>query len=111
VRDRIVPSGVPAANVSVGSFASIPACPRDVRLGDNLGNAGCLVLPVEGIGLDLAQAPKPEPRIMQYELTDLEWAASWPFLPNKPRGIPRVHDRRVLNGIFGSCAKMLPGAP
>jgi len=23
-----------------------------------------------------------------------------PMLPNKPRGIPRVNDRRVLNGIF-----------
>lgn len=22
------------------------------------------------------------------------------FLPNKPRGIPRVDDRRILNGIF-----------
>jgi hypothetical protein len=26
----------------------------------NLGNAGCPVLPVEGIGLDVIQAPKPE---------------------------------------------------
>src|SRR3546814_17834000 len=23
-----------------------------------------------------------------------------PMLPNKPRGVPRVDDRRVLNGIF-----------
>ena len=23
-----------------------------------------------------------------------------PFLPNKPRGVPRVNDRRGLNGIF-----------
>jgi len=23
-----------------------------------------------------------------------------PMLPNKPRGVPRVNDRRVLNGIF-----------
>ena len=23
-----------------------------------------------------------------------------PLLPNKPRGVPRVDDRRVLNGIF-----------
>jgi len=35
-----------------------------------------------------------------YELTDFEWAAIRSFLPNKPRGIPRVDDRRVLNGIF-----------
>jgi transposase len=46
------------------------------------------------------QAPKLEPRIMRYELTDYEWAAIKPFLPNKPRGVPRVNDRRVLNGIF-----------
>src|SRR5262245_26999085 len=25
---------------------------------------------------------------------------SKPLLPNKPRGVPRVNDRRVLNGIF-----------
>src|SRR5213080_3997003 len=37
---------------------------------------------------------------MRYELTDFEWAAIKPFLPNKPRGVPRVNDRRVLNGIF-----------
>jgi transposase len=36
---------------------------------------------------------------MRYELTDFEWAAIRPFLPNKPRGIPQVDDRRVLNGI------------
>jgi transposase len=46
------------------------------------------------------QAPKLEPRIMRYELTDYEWTAIKPFLPNKPRGVPRVNDRRVLNGIF-----------
>ena len=37
---------------------------------------------------------------MRYELTDREWAAIKPMLPNKPRGVPRVNDRRVLNGIF-----------
>ena len=37
---------------------------------------------------------------MRYELTDGEWAAIKPMLPNKPRGVPRVNDRRVLNGIF-----------
>jgi transposase len=34
------------------------------------------------------------------ELTDKEWLAIQPHLPNKPRGVPRVDDRRVLNGIF-----------
>ena len=37
---------------------------------------------------------------MRYELSDREWAAIKPMLPNKPRGVPRVNDRRVLNGIF-----------
>ena len=37
---------------------------------------------------------------MRYELTDCEWFAIKPLLPNKPRGVPRVDDRRVLNGIF-----------
>jgi transposase len=36
----------------------------------------------------------------RYELTDFEWNAIEPHLPNKPRGVPRVDDRRVLNGIF-----------
>src|SRR3954465_8170336 len=46
------------------------------------------------------QAPKARARIMRYELTDHEWTAIRPMLPNKPRGVPRVNDRRVLNGIF-----------
>ena len=37
---------------------------------------------------------------MRYELTDNEWSAIKPMLPNKPRGVPRVNYRRVLNGIF-----------
>jgi hypothetical protein len=37
---------------------------------------------------------------MRYELTDHEWIAIRPMLPNKPRGVSRVNDRRVLNGIF-----------
>jgi transposase len=41
---------------------------------------------------------------MRYELTDYEWAATKPMLPNKSRGVPRVNDRRVLNGIFRSGA-------
>ena len=37
---------------------------------------------------------------MRYELSDYEWSLIRPMLPNKPRGVPRVDDRRVLNGIF-----------
>ena len=33
-------------------------------------------------------------------LTDFEWRVIRPLLPSKPRGAPRVDDRRVLNGIF-----------
>ena len=36
----------------------------------------------------------------RHELTDEEWAVIKPLLPNKPRGMPRVDDRRVLNGIL-----------
>jgi transposase len=38
--------------------------------------------------------------IMRYELSDQEWIAIKPMLPNKPRGVLRVDDRRILNGIF-----------
>jgi transposase len=37
---------------------------------------------------------------MHYELSDYEWSVIKPMLPNKPRGVPRVADRRILNGIF-----------
>lgn len=36
----------------------------------------------------------------RYELTDREWSIIAPLLPNKPRGVPRGDDRRVLNGIL-----------
>jgi transposase len=57
-------------------------------------------LRVDGIDQRVIQAPEPGPRIMRYELTDYEWTVIKPFLPNKPRGVPRVNDRRALNGIF-----------
>jgi transposase len=37
---------------------------------------------------------------MRYELAGYEWLAIKPMLPNRPRGVPQVNDRRVLNGIF-----------
>src|SRR6476660_1169382 len=49
---------------------------------------------------DVFQAPQLEPWIVRYELSDSEWATIKPFLPNKSRGVRRVNDRRVLNGIF-----------
>jgi transposase len=36
----------------------------------------------------------------RYELTDFEWSIISPLLPDKPRGVPRVDDRKVINGIY-----------
>jgi transposase len=47
-----------------------------------------------------SSSQKLELRVMRYELSDCEWSVIKPMLPNKPRGVPRVDDRRVLNGIF-----------
>jgi transposase len=57
-------------------------------------------LRLDGIAVDMIQAPKLEPRIMRYELSEYEWTAINPMLPNKPRGVRRVNDRRVLNGPY-----------
>jgi transposase len=51
----------------------------------------------------------------RFDLTDFEWAIIEPLLPNKPRGVPRVDDRRVLNGILwrfrtGSLGLIFPSA-
>ena len=53
--------------------------------------------------------------VHRYELTDFEWSVIAPLLPNKPRGVPRADDRKVLNGIFwrlrtGSPWGRYPGA-
>ena len=37
---------------------------------------------------------------MRYEFADCEWAVIRPMLPNKPRRVPRIDDRRALNRIF-----------
>ena len=36
----------------------------------------------------------------RYDLTEFEWRVILPLLPNKPRGVRRVDDQRVLNRIF-----------
>ena len=82
--------------LQVGSFASLLTYPQHVRYPTHLGPK----IDVANTGIGVIQAPEPEPRIMRYELTDFEWTAIRPFLPNKPRGVPRVNDRRVLNAIF-----------
>jgi transposase len=44
---------------------------------------------------------------MRYELTDFEWVAIRPFLPNKPRGIPVLTAGASHQSEFG-CALMSP---
>jgi len=36
----------------------------------------------------------------RYDLSETEWRLIAPLLPNKSRGVARVDDRRVINGIF-----------
>lgn len=36
----------------------------------------------------------------RYDLSEAKWRLIALLLPNKPRGIARVDDRRVINGIF-----------
>ena len=36
---------------------------------------------------------------MRCEFSEREWTALKPMLPNKPRGVWQVDDRRVLDGI------------
>ena len=45
---------------------------------------------------------------MQYALSETEWKIIRPALPDKPRGVARVDNRGVLNGIF---RVLRPGAP
>jgi transposase len=47
-------------------------------------------------------------QLRRYELTDAEWAIIDPLPPRKSRGVVRVDDRRVLNGIFW---RLRSGAP
>ncbi len=36
----------------------------------------------------------------QFWLSEAQFARLEPLLPNKPRGVPRVDDRRVISGII-----------
>ena len=47
---------------------------------------------------------------MRYELSDYEWSVIRPMLPNKPRGVPRVDDRRTLTASSGFCDQVRRGA-
>ena len=37
-------------------------------------------------------------------LSEAQFGRLEPLLPNKPRGVPRVDDRRVISGIFAALA-------
>ena len=90
IRDRVAS----AANLAMSVM------PPKAAVKQALGIRRYGPLRVDGAARDVIQAPKPEPRIMRYQLSDYEWTAIKPMLPNKPRGVRRVNDRRVLNGIF-----------
>ena len=50
----------------------------------------------------------------RFDFSDAEWRIIAPLLPDKSRGVARVDDRRILNGIFyilrtGSPWRDLPG--
>jgi transposase len=49
---------------------------------------------IQGFGKELWMTRR------RFELTDDEWLVIEPLLPNKPRGVPRVDDRRVIDGIL-----------
>ena len=36
----------------------------------------------------------------RYEATNFKWSVIVPLLRNKPRGVPRAGDRKIINGIF-----------
>lgn len=49
-----------------------------------------------------------EDEMARFDLADFEWSVIEPLLPTKVRGVKRVDDRRVLNGIFW---RLRTGAP
>lgn len=46
----------------------------------------------------------------RYDMTEAEWRLIEPLLPNKPRGVARVDDRRTINGIFWVLSSGAPWA-
>ena len=74
------------------------------------GTILCLLSPESRHPTDVAdrlgviQTPTTELSIMRYELSDNEWSVIRTMLPNKPRGIPRVDDRRTALSAGGGLA-------
>ena len=48
---------------------------------------------------------------MRYELTEHEWTAIRPMLPNKPRGVTRVNDGTKIRFFFGRLHHWSDGFP
>jgi transposase len=46
----------------------------------------------------------------RYDLTEFEWRVIEPLLPNKPRGVPRVDDRHLLDATFRFALARYAGA-
>jgi hypothetical protein len=56
------------------------------------------------------QFSRDEIEMARFNLTDFEWLVIEPLLPTKVRGVKRVDDRRVLNGIFWRLRTRAPWA-
>ncbi len=80
-----------------------------------LASASMGALRIDGAAPHVISTPKPEPRIMRYELSVFERAAIKPMLPDKPRGVPRVGPVRIeIAGakdysLFTTCGRDCPG--
>lgn len=65
------------------------------------GSLGCE--PIKCCGLEcwlIVQGLGEEAWTARYDLNEMEWRLIEPLLPNIPRGVARVDDRQVINGIF-----------
>jgi transposase len=68
-------------------------------------------IPIKGISAatrDVIRFSGRRSMMVRFDLTDFEWSVIQPLLPMKVRGVPRVDDRRLLNGIF---RRLRTGAP
>ena len=80
--------------------------PPNVRYAPESGSkirilaSAAIAFAVDGAALHVIQAPTLEPRIMRYELNDFEGPPSNQCCRTSRAAVPRVNDRRVLNGIF-----------